>query len=117
MRNPQAAEGAFTTAYGEYHGTRFNLAQRIIWQSDWKFVFNGFDFDELYNLAADPAETQNLAAAEPERVRHMMHQIWARIEATGDRALLNTHYYSMRFAAVGPVPQIAHPPGMQRHGR
>ena len=48
---------------------------------------------------------RNLAAADPERVRYMMHQIWARSEATGDRALLNTHYYSMRFAAVGPAPQ------------
>ena len=58
LRNPQAADGAFTTAYGAYHGTRFNLAQRIIWQRDWKFVFNGFDFDELYNLKDDPHETK-----------------------------------------------------------
>ena len=32
----------------------------------------------------------------------MMAKVWGRVEATGDGALLNTHYYSMRFAAVGP---------------
>lgn len=102
LRDPWACEAQFDSGYAEYHGTRFPLAQRIYWEGDWKFVFNGFDFDELYNLAIDPGETCNLAASEPERVCHMMHQIWARIEATGDHALLNTHYYSMRFAAVGP---------------
>jgi len=105
LQDPRSYEAQFDSGYAEYHGTRFPLSQRIYWQGDWKFVFNGFDFDELYNLAADPAEMRNLAAADPERVRYMMHQIWARIEATGDRALLNTHYYSMRFAAVGPAPQ------------
>ena len=44
----------------------------------------------------------NLASAQPERVRRMMRRVWNNIEATGDRALVNAHYYSMRFAAVGP---------------
>mgnify|MGYP001173176804 CR=1 FL=1 len=97
-------EQAFDSGYAEYHGTRFPLAQRIYWQGDWKFVFNGFDFDELYNLAADPAEMRNLVGdpEQADRVRSMMSEIWTRLENTGDRALLNSHYYSMRFAAVGP---------------
>ena len=64
----------------------------------------GFDFDELYNLDQDPAEMHNLASApeQSERIRYMMGRIWEHLEATADRALVNTHYYSMRFACVGP---------------
>jgi len=104
LRDPAVNEQAFDSGYAEYHGTRFPLAQRIYWQGDWKFVFNGFDFDELYNLAADPAEMRNLAGdpEQADRVCSMMSEIWTRLEKTGDRALLNSHYYSMRFAAVGP---------------
>ncbi len=91
-------------AYSEYHGTRFPLAQRIWWEDDYKFVFNGFDFDELYNLSADPFELENLAAdpEHDERVKRMMSEIWREVRETGDRALNETHYFSMRFAVVGP---------------
>ena len=96
----------FDTAYGEYHGTRFNLAQRILWQGEWKFVFNGFDFDELYDLASDPHESTNLAthAEYRERCESMMREIWRIIRETGDRTLNETHYYSMRIGCVGPNP-------------
>ena len=103
LRDPAAAEN-HRQGYAEYHGTRFRLTQRIFWEDEWKFVFNGFDFDELYNLADDPYEMTNLAAR-PEyadRVRHMMTEIWRKMHETGDNTLLNTHYHSMRFAAVGP---------------
>ena len=71
---------------------------------EWKFVFNGFDFDELYNLADDPWELTNIAALpeHADRVRNMMRGMWRRMHETGDTTLLNTHYHSMRFAAVGP---------------
>ena len=32
----------------------------------------------------------------------MMGQVWERVRVTGDKPLYNTHYYSMRFAALGP---------------
>ena len=103
----------FRTAYGEYHGTRFPLAQRIWWEGDWKFVFNGFDFDELYDLANDPNEMVNLASlpAYRERVERMMAKIWQRASETGDRTLLESHYLSMRFAAVGPNAEAPSPDG------
>jgi len=91
-------------AYAESHGTRFPLAQRIWWEDDLKFVFNGFDYDELYDLAADPHELTNLAG-EPgweEPRREMMREIWRVIRETGDRTLEETHYFSMRMACVGP---------------
>ncbi len=35
-------------------------------------------------------------------IKQMMKEIWREIKETGDRALEETHYFSMRFAAVGP---------------
>ena len=74
----------------------------MYWEGDWKFVFNGFDFDELYNLAEDPLEVSNLIDR-PEyadRVRQMMIGVWRRMHETGDTTLLNSHYHSMRFGVV-----------------
>lgn len=104
LGEPDRASPDFGTGYAEYHGTRFSLAQRILWQDGWKFVFNGFDFDELYNLTDDPHETRNLIshADQQQRVESMMTGIWRRVRETNDRAILESHYFSMRFACVGP---------------
>ena len=104
LRGGDGGDEKFGEAYAEYHGTRFPLCQRVLWQGDWKFVFNGFDYDELYDLASDPDERANLAAV-PEhagRVREMMAAVWRRAKQSGDRAIVESHYFSMRFAAVGP---------------
>ncbi len=104
LRDPETAAGNHRQGYAEYFGTRFRLTQRIYWEDEWKFVFNGFDFDELYNLADDPWEMENLIS-KPEhtdRVKQMMAGIWHRMHETGDTTLLNSHYHSMRFAAIGP---------------
>lgn len=104
LRDPVGAASDHRQGYAEYHGTRFRLTQRVYWEDEWKFVFNGFDFDELYNLDTDPWEMTNLAgeAKHSDRVRHMMTQVWRRMHETADTTLLNTHYHSMRIAAVGP---------------
>ncbi len=101
---PDDVPDEFQIGYAEYHGTRFPLMQRIVWQDEWKFVFNGFDFDELYNLKSDPSEMTNLAARPEQqtRVEAMMSEIWRRVRDTNDRAILESHYFSMRFACVGP---------------
>lgn len=92
------------TLYAENHGTRFSMTQRILWDGDWKFVFNGFDFDELYNLSEDPRELQNRIddPDQSDRSRSMMAKVWDWIRKTGDRTLNETHYFSMRVGEVGP---------------
>ncbi len=106
LRNPDTPSGP---AYAENHGSRFRLTQRILWDGSWKFVFNGFDFDELYDLASDPHETRNLIdePAHQERANAMMAQIWERIQETGDRTLAESHYFSLRLGRVGPLPDLA----------
>ena len=104
LADPVAAADNHREAYAEYFGSRFRLTQRVLWQDEWKFVFNGFDFDELYNVKAAPWEMENLIdrPEHADRIREMMAGIWRRMHETGDTTLLNSHYHSMRFAAVGP---------------
>lgn len=92
-------------AYAENHGSRFRLTQRILWDGSWKFVFNGFDFDELYDLETDPNELTNLIdhPEQQERADAMMRQIWERIKETGDRTLEESHYFSLRLGRIGPL--------------
>lgn len=54
----------------EYHGLRFLYSQRaLIGRDGWKYIFTPGDDDELYDLAADPAETQNLAGQTVQALR------------------------------------------------
>ena len=47
--------------FGEYHGDEMGLySQRMVRTDRYKYVFNAPDGDELYDLAADPHELQNL---------------------------------------------------------
>ena len=104
LADPAAGAPNFNTGYAEFYGTRFLMTQRILWQGPWKFVFNGFDYDELYNLNDDPHELNNLGndPVHRDRIRAMMADIWRIVRDTGDRALLETHYSPMRFGLVGP---------------
>ena len=56
-------------------------------KDDWKLIVGAQP--ELYNLAADPGELRNLAAAEPDRVRRMSEDLQKglqRLAPGGDRA-------------------------------
>jgi arylsulfatase A-like enzyme len=67
-------------------------------------VFSGFDFDELYDLEADPYEMHNLATdpAYADLLREMALRMWQRIRETGDSNMYNTNYGMFRYAPVGP---------------
>ena len=69
-----------------------------------KYVFNGFDFDELYDLEADPYELTN-SAPNPDYadvLRDMASRMWQRIHETDDFNMTNLHYGMFRYAPVGP---------------
>ena len=49
------------SVFAQYHGDEFGLyTQRMVRTDRFKFVYNGPDVNELYDLEADPAELQNL---------------------------------------------------------
>jgi arylsulfatase A-like enzyme len=92
-------------AYAEFYGQRFVYTQRVVWHGTWKFVFSPGGIDELYDLASDPYETQNLAAdpAHRARLEDMLRRMWRRMADIGDESLLNTHYATLRTASLGPL--------------
>jgi arylsulfatase A-like enzyme len=47
--------------FSQMNGVELYYTQRIVMTRDYKYVYNGFDYDELYDLKADPHETKNLA--------------------------------------------------------
>ncbi|MFO7945400.1 MAG: sulfatase-like hydrolase/transferase [Armatimonadota bacterium] len=46
----------------QFNGVEVYYTQRTVFTKDWKYVYNAFDYDELYDLNADPHEMHNLAA-------------------------------------------------------
>lgn len=45
----------------QMNGVELYYSQRIVMTKNWKYVYNGFDYDELYDLERDPHEMTNLA--------------------------------------------------------
>lgn len=91
-------------AFAECHGQRFNYTQRVLWQDHLKYVFNGFDEDELYDLAADPHELHNLAADPVYRsqLEAMAARMWQIMWESNDSTMTQAQYGMFRFAPVGP---------------
>jgi len=113
-------------------GVELYYSQRVVQTKQHKYVYNGFDFDELYDLQADPHETVNLASPkhtpqpamhvgeqasslgfrpwphlpeELERVREeMLKRIWRFGKAQDD--MLFNPYVTVAMAAQGPASAV-----------
>jgi arylsulfatase A-like enzyme len=105
LADPPRYEADFTTGFAEYNGGRFDLTQRIYYRDDWKYIFNGFDYDELYNLARDPYEMDNrIDDPDCQEVRRTLAgAMWKIIRDTGDQSLFNTQYPILRLNEFGPL--------------
>ena len=91
-------------AYAEMHGQRLSYTQRVVWSGRYKYVFNAFDADELYDLEADPHELKNLAA-DPSMagvLEEMATKMWTKVHQTGDFTLAQAQDGMYRFLPVGP---------------
>ncbi|MCU4926219.1 sulfatase-like hydrolase/transferase [Halobacteria archaeon AArc-dxtr1] len=75
------------STFSQYHGEEFGLyTQRMVRTERYKFVYNGPDVNELYDLERDPAELQNLVDhPEYEGVRReLQDQLVEWMETTDD---------------------------------
>ena len=104
LRDAAGGAGPFTRGFAEYHGGRYRLTQRVIWDGPWKLCWNGFDSDELYNLDDDPYEMNNRIGDDTvdEHLRRLMRYAWRVVRDTQDVALLNSQYPILRLAPYGP---------------
>ena len=62
-----------------------------MWYKDLKYVFNGFDYDELYDLSSDVEEMNNLINDKNyiKQKELMMKLYWKEIEMNGDHSIYN----------------------------
>lgn len=103
-QDPQEQAAWSSEHFAECHGQRFAYTQRILWWQDYKYVFNGFDRDEFYNLADDPDEMHN-RAEDPtmtDIIEEMASRMWDVMRRTGDSNMTEAEYGMFRFLPVGP---------------
>lgn len=55
--SPEWRDALFT----QMNGVELYYTQRMVMTKEYKYVYNGFDYDELYDLGADPYEMKNMA--------------------------------------------------------
>ena len=94
--------------YTQSNGNEIYGIQRAVWDKKWKYVFNAFDFDELYDLENDPHEMKNLLCGidRPEIseyadiVRRMCTLMWQFAYDHGDNCV--NPYIMTAMAPYGP---------------
>ncbi len=105
--NPDADARALR---GELHpDNRYEPGDTYGWiQGDWKFIHRTMGTDELFDLASDPYEMQNLASPHAERVQRMKSSLDARLAelkpATQPTAPPVSSETQTRLEALGYLP-------------
>ncbi|HUU59616.1 MAG TPA: sulfatase-like hydrolase/transferase [Phycisphaerae bacterium] len=91
------------------NGVELYYTQRSVMTRDQKYVFNGFDDDELYDLRTDPREMRNLAAeADLEPVkRDLVRRMWRFAHREQDTAI--NQYITVALAPYGPAEAFREP--------
>ena len=90
------------TMYTQTNGNELYAIQRGVFTREWKYVYNGFDYDELYDLKNDPGEMVNLAnkSEHRDRVNDMCTKMWHFVKDHDDTCI--NPYIMVRFPPVGP---------------
>ena len=94
--------------YSQTNGNEVYGIQRGVWNTEYKYVFNAFDFDELYNLVDDPNEMHNLLhgikdvtkSIYKDIVREMCMKMWEFAYKNKDNCV--NSYIMTAFAPYGP---------------
>jgi len=85
------------------NGVELYYSQRSVMTREYKYVFNGFDDDELYDLRRDPNEMRNLSDDDAyERVkRQMVRRMWRFAHSESDTMV--SAYCTVALAPYGPA--------------
>ena len=87
------------------NGVENYFTQRSIMTTDFKCVFNGFDYDELYDLHNDPHEMKNLQAdpAYEDITRDLARRMWRFAHRELDTLGSSGQYIMIATASYGPL--------------
>jgi len=103
LRDPEGAGAGWPEHILDvYYGAEFLYTQRIAIGKRYKYVFNGFDWDEFYDLERDPAEVHNAVndGEYAQAVQDMRDVLWGLMERYEDP------YFGHRYGAarylIGP---------------
>lgn len=85
--------------FTQTNGNELYGIQRSVMTEEWKYVYNGFDYDELYNRKEDPDELRNLINDSQYQpvVRELCKRMWEFAYAHGD-------------VCINPYIMVAHVP-------
>ena len=89
--------------YTQLNGVELYYSQRSVQSKQYKYVYNGFDLDELYDIQNDPQELINLAA-DPNFdavKRELVRKMWQFAEQEQDERIFNG-YGTVALAPWGP---------------
>ena len=91
------------------NGVELYYTQRSVTTRDFKFTFNGFDQDELYDLRRDPYEVNNLAGdpAYESVIQQMCTRMWRFAYREADSAI--NPYITVGLAPYGPAQAFWEP--------
>ena len=91
------------TMFTQCNGVENYFTQRSVFTKEFKYVFNGFDYDELYDLRNDPDEVNNLQD-DPEYdeiKKELVKKMW-RFAYEQDDPLGRVKYITVATAPWGP---------------
>lgn len=89
--------------YTQFNGVEVYYTQRVVQTKRWKYVYNAFDFDELYDLERDPDEMRNLIGLPEYRpiVQELCTRMWR--FAAEQEDIIHNPYPTTALAPFGPM--------------
>lgn len=90
------------TVYTQSNGNEQYGIQRSVMTNKWKYVYNGFDYDELYDLENDPNEMLNVNNVPENKdvIKAMCKRMWKLAYKSKDNCI--NPYIMVGFAPYGP---------------
>jgi len=105
--NGEAPDAWPDATYTQFNGVELYYTQRSVATRTHKYVYNGFDFDELYDLEKDPHEMVNVAAVtEYQDIKHALVQKMWHFAAQEEDIIFNP-YGTVALAPWGPADALA----------
>ncbi len=91
----------------QFNGVELYYTQRSVTTKSHKYVYNGFDFDELYDLEKDPAELVNVAEQPAYQAikQALVRKMWQ--FAAQEQDIIFNPYGTVALAPWGPADGLA----------